>query len=286
MDELQGRVSVITGAASGFGRELAILCAQAGMKLVLADVDDAGLEETVGLLEWPGGGDAEEFAVRARCNVAEFAEVEMLANLAWDRFGGAHLLFNNAGVAVAGPAWSTTQDDWDWVLGVNLMGVVHGIRAFVPRMIASKQPCHVVNTASVAGLTSVPGSSVYCVSKFGVVTLSECLYHDLQLARADIGVSVLCPAFVPTGIADAGRNRPADKAACNPLAAPFEAAVKEAVKRGRLSARDVAEMTMAAVRENRFYIVTHEKSLVTVRERMEDILELRHPTNPMKMPAR
>lgn len=285
MEDLQGRVSVITGAASGFGRELAILCAQAGMKLVLADVDDAGLEETVGLLEWPDGGSAAELAVRARCNVAEFSEVEMLADLAWEKFGGAHLLFNNAGVAVAGPAWTTTQDDWDWVLGVNLMGVVHGIRAFVPRMLQSKQPCHVVNTASVAGLTSVPGSSVYCVSKFGVVTLSECLYHDLQLAKADIGVSVLCPAFVPTGIADAGRNRPADKAACNPLAAPFEAAVKEAVRRGRLSARDVAEMTMAAVRENRFYIVTHEKSLMTVRERMEDILELRAPTNPMKMPA-
>ncbi len=286
MEQLQGRVAVITGAASGFGRELAILCAQAGMKLVLADVDDAGLEETSGLLEWPDANDqADQPVVRARCNVAVYEEVESLAKLAWEKFGGAHLLFNNAGVSVGGPLWTTTQDDWDWVMGVNLMGVVHGVRAFVPRMIESKAPCHVVNTASVAGLTSVPGSGIYCVSKFGVVTLSECLHMDLALAKADIGVSVLCPAFVPTGIADAERNRPAELSAKNPLAAPFEHIAREAVRRGRLTARDVAEQTMQAVRKNRFYVITHEKTLGTIRERMENILELRQPTNPMKMPG-
>jgi len=275
MKDLRGKVAVITGAASGFGRELAILCAQDGMKVVLADLDEKGLAATEALL--PSGSPA----LRVKCDVSKSESVENLAAQAWQHFGGAHLLFNNAGVAVAGPTWSATLADWKWVLDVNLMGVVHGIHSFVPRMLKQGGEAHVVNTASVAGLISVPGSSVYCVSKHGVVTLSECLHHDLQLAGAPIGVSVLCPAFVNTGIAESARSRPAELADTNPLAAPFEARVLKAVRSGKLSAADVARITMDAVKANRFYILSHPKIKAAIEARMRDILDDRPPTNPM-----
>jgi NAD(P)-dependent dehydrogenase (short-subunit alcohol dehydrogenase family) len=276
MQDLKGKTAVITGAASGFGRELAILCAQEGMQLVLADVDENGLATTVED-HLPAGTKV----LQVKCNVADAGDVERLAIQAVQRFGAAHLLFNNAGVAVAGPAWSATLEDWKWVLDVNLMGVVNGIRSFVPRMLKQNDECHVVNTASVAGLLSVPGSAVYCVSKHGVVTLSECLQHDLRMAQAKIGVSVLCPAFVNTGIAEAVRNRPAELSATNPLAGPYEARVKQAVRSGRLSAADVARITMEAVKEGRFYILTHPKIKASIEARMQDILQERLPTNPM-----
>lgn len=275
MQDLKGKVAVITGAASGFGRELAILCAAEGMKLVLCDLDEKNLEATRALLP-----PATETLLK-RCNVAKAEEVEAVAVETYRTFGAAHLLFNNAGVAVAGPTWMATLEDWKWVLDVNLMGVVHGIRSFVPRMIEGKQPAHIVNTASVAGLTSPPASSVYCVSKHGVVTLSECMHHELQLMKHPIGVSVLCPAFVNTGIADAGRNRPAELAATNPDAKPFEDRVREATRRGKLSAADVAKITMDGVKTDTFYILTHPKIKGTIEMRMRDILDGRLPTNPM-----
>lgn len=274
MQELQGKVAVLTGAASGFGRELALLCAAAGMRVVLADIDEAGMEETERLMA-PHGAQT----LRTHCDVRRPEALDALAEQTYARFGAAHLLFNNAGVAVAGPAWSATLEDWKWVLDVNLMGVVHGIRSFVPRMLESGEPGHVVNTASVAGLLSVMASSVYCVSKHGVVTLSECLHHDLQMVNAPIGVSVLCPAFVNTGIADSERHRPAELAARNPLAAPFEAQVRKAVQSGRISAAEVAQMTLNAVREGRFYILTHPKIKGAIETRMRDILDERQPTN-------
>lgn len=275
MQDLKGKVAVVTGAASGFGRELALLCAAEGMKLTLCDLDENNLEATRALLP------AATETLLMRCNVSKAGEVEQVAVKTWERYGAAHLLFNNAGVAVAGPTWTTTLEDWEWVLGVNLMGVVHGVRSFVPRMIEGKQPAHVVNTASVAGLTSVPASSVYCVSKHGVVTLSECLHHELQLMKHPIGVSVLCPAFVNTGIADSGRTRPAELAATNPLAKPFEDRVKEATRRGRLSAADVAKITLDAVKRGDFYILTHPRIKGTIEMRMRDILDDRLPSNPM-----
>lgn len=278
MKELKGKVAVITGAASGFGRELAILCAGEGMKVVLADIDENGLPGTVALLP-PG---AETLSVK--CDVASAESVENLAVRTYEKFGAAHLLFNNAGVSPVGPAWSATLEDWQWTLGVNLMGVVHGIRSFVPRMLEQKDECHVVNTASVAGLLSVPASAVYCVSKHGVVTLSECLHHDLQIFRANIGVSVLCPAFVNTGIKDSQRNRPADLAATNPLARPFEQQMRKAIESGRLSAADVARTTLDAVKANRFYILTHPKIKASIEARMRDILEERAPTNMVPTP--
>ncbi len=275
MKELKNKVVVITGAGSGFGRELAVLCAAEGMRLVLADIDAAGLDATQALLP------ASTEVLKQHCDVSKAGDVATLADATYERYGAAHLLFNNAGVAVAGPTWTTTVQDWQWVLGVNLMGVVHGVQSFVPRMIEQGDECHVVNTASVAGLLSVPASSVYCVSKHGVVTLSECLHHELQVAGAKVGVSVLCPAFVNTGIADAARHRPSELAAANPLAAPFEARVKKAVQSGKVTATEVAQMTMDAVKAGRFYILTHSNIKPAIETRMRDILEQRQPTNPM-----
>lgn len=275
MQQLKDKVAVITGAASGFGRAFALLCAQEGMRLALTDVDDKGLRETLGLLP----ADTQSLAVN--CNVGNATEVEQLAEKTFTRFGAAHLLFNNAGVGVAGPAWSATLEDWKWVLDVNVMGVVHGIRSFVPRMLEQGDACHVVNTASVAGLLSVPGSSVYCVSKHAVVTLSECLYQDLRQAKASIGVSVLCPAYVNTGIADSARNRPAALAATNPMAAAYEERIRQATRAGRLSATDVARSTLDAVKSDRFYILTHPAIKGAIEMRMRDIIEERPPANPM-----
>lgn len=272
MKNLEGKVAVVTGGGSGIGRELALACGHAGMKVVLADVDAAGMAETVKLL-----GAAPSAALQ--CDVSRAEEVENVARAAYERFGAAHLLFNNAGVAVSGPTWTTTLEEWQWTLGVNLMGVVHGIRSFVPRMLQQGGEAHVVNTASAAGLISVPGSSVYCVSKHGVVTLSECLQHELRQAKATIGVSVLCPAFVPTRIVDSERNRPAELSACNPLGAPYRKMVKKAVESGRISAAEVAAITLEAVKAGRFYVLPHRKIADHVATRMQDIVEGREPTD-------
>jgi NAD(P)-dependent dehydrogenase (short-subunit alcohol dehydrogenase family) len=272
MKELTGKVAVVTGGGSGIGRELALACAAEGMKVVLADIDEPGMVETARLTN------AQTMAVR--CNVAKADDVESLAARVYEAHGATHLLFNNAGVSVAGPTWTTTLQDWEWVMGINLMGVVHGIRAFVPRMLKQGGEAHVVSTASAAGTLSVPGSSVYCVSKHGVVTMSECLHHELRQVKASIGVSVLCPAFVPTGIADSHRNRPADLADTNPLAAPYAAWAKKAVEKGKISAAEVAAMTLEAVKENRFYIFTHPHTREAIEVRAQDLLQVREPTNP------
>jgi NAD(P)-dependent dehydrogenase (short-subunit alcohol dehydrogenase family) len=274
MDGLRDKVAVVTGAASGIGRELALACAREGAAVVLADVDEAGMAATAGLIAAVGAP-----TLVARCDVSKAEALEALARATWERFGACHLLFNNAGVAATGPAWSTTAEDWEWVLGINLMGVVNGIRAFVPRMLAQPGEAHVVNTASVAGLLSIPGSSVYCVSKHAVVTLSECLRHDLRVANARVGVSVLCPAFVPTGIAESDRNRPGALAATNPLNAPYEESMRKAVRAGKLSAADVARITLEAVKDGRFYILPHAKIKAAIESRMKDILEERDPTD-------
>jgi NAD(P)-dependent dehydrogenase (short-subunit alcohol dehydrogenase family) len=273
MQDLKDGVAVITGAGSGLGRELAKLCAAEDMKLVLADVDERGLEATMALL-----GDVD--VISRRCDVSKRAELDALADATYEAFGQANLLLNNAGVAASGPVWSSTSDEWDWVMGVNLMGVVHGIQAFVPRILEQGSAAHIVNTGSLAGLTSVPGSGVYCVSKHGVVTLSECLHHDLQVAKANIGVSVLCPAFFATGIADSERNRPPELSACNPEGEAYAEFVRAAIAAGRLSAEDIARFTVDSVKENRFYILPHKGARVSVETRMRDILEDRPPTSP------
>ena len=276
MKELRDKVAVITGAGSGIGREIALACAREGMHAVLADVDEKGMQAT-----------AEQIApldvrtLQVRCDVSRAGEVETLAQRTYEHFGAAHLLFNNAGVAVAGPLWTATLEDWKWVLGINVMGVVHGIRAFVPRMLAQGGEGHVVNTASVAGLVSVPGSSVYCVSKHAVVTLSECLRHELRIEKAPIAVSVLCPAYVNTGIFESARNRPPELSATNPGAGAWMEMGRKAVRSGKLSAADIAAITMQAVKEGRFYILPHQKIKGAIEIRMRDILDERDPTDTL-----
>ncbi|WP_250492376.1 SDR family oxidoreductase [Caballeronia sp. GAWG1-1] len=284
MDRFEGKVAVITGAASGFGREFALKGAALGMKLVLADIDATALDATVTSLRERG---AEVRGVRT--DVSNPADVDALARATLDAFGGAHLLFNNAGVGAGGFIWESSANDWQWVFGVNVMGVANGIRAFTPIMLAQNEPAHIVNTASVAGLLAAPAMGVYNASKHAVVAMTETLYHDLRLARASVGVSLLCPAFVPTGIADAERARPGALVNDEEMTASQKLAARQlakAVEHGKLSARDVAELTFDAIRANRFYVVTHPNIMPSVQLRLDDIAQLRDPSDPMSLKSR
>lgn len=279
MKDFQGKTAVITGAGSGFGREFARIGARLGMKLVLGDIQRDALDATVAEVQGQGAE-----VVGLVGDVSRAADVQALADAAMERFGAVHLVFNNAGVGGAGGlVWESTEKDWQWVLGVNLWGVIHGVRTFVPLMLKQDCECHVVNTASVAGLLSAQLMGVYNVSKHGVVTLSETLYHDLRVSNAKVGVSVLCPAFVPTGIHLSDRNRPADLAEDAPPTPSQIAARKaseKAVTSGKVSAVQVAEMTFDAIRDNRFYILTHPRILQSVELRMQDVVAQRNPTDP------
>jgi NAD(P)-dependent dehydrogenase (short-subunit alcohol dehydrogenase family) len=277
--QLAGKIAVITGAGSGFGREFARIATRERMKLMLADIQKDALVEAVEEARAAGAD-----AAGLRVDVASAADVQRLADQTMERFGAAHLLFNNAGVAGCGGfAWEASLKDWQWVLGVNLMGVVHGIRTFIPLMLKQNCECHVVNTASAAGLVCAPLMGVYNVSKHGVVALSETLFHDLRAAGAKVGVSVLCPAYVPTNIAKSERNRPSELAEDAPPTASQLAArqrSEKAISSGRLSAAEVARLTFEAVREGRFYVITHPKLLASVELRLQDISARRNPSDP------
>jgi NAD(P)-dependent dehydrogenase (short-subunit alcohol dehydrogenase family) len=277
MQDFAGKVAVITGAGSGFGREFARLGHALGMKLVLADVQGEALNVVVAEL-----GSAGATVIGEVIDVARGEDVQRLADRAYAELGSVHLLFNNAGVGCGGLVWENADRDWQWVLGVNLWGVIHGIRHFVPRMIASGEPGHVVNTASVAGLVCPPNMGVYNVSKHAVVALTETLAHDLRLAQANIGVSLLCPAFVPTGIAQSHRNRPSELRGDPPTASQraAHAALTKAVDSGKLTAAQVAQMTFDAVAADRFYVLTHPQILPTVQLRFDDIVQQRAPSDP------
>lgn len=284
MKAFAGKVAVITGAASGFGREFARIGAQLGMKLALADIQADALAATVDELRAQGA-----LAFGEAVDVSRAADVERLAQRTLDAYGAVHLLFNNAGVAAGGLIWEQTLKDWEWVLGVNLWGVVHGVRTFVPIMLAQGDECPVVNTASVAGLLSPQMMGVYNVSKHGVVTLTETLYQDLRVTGARIGVSLLCPAFVPTGIAQSHRHRPAslrDESAPTASMIAAQKASEKAVSSGRISAGEVAQMTFDAIRENRFYVITHPKILASVELRLHDVIAQRNPTDPFSLEPR
>lgn len=284
MKDFAGKVAVITGAASGFGREFARIGAQLGMKLAVADIQADALAATVDELRAQG---AQAFGEAV--DVSRSADVERLAQRTLDAYGAVHLVFNNAGVAAGGLVWEQTVKDWEWVLGVNLWGVIHGVRSFVPIMLAQGDECHVVNTASVAGLLSPQLMGVYNVSKHGVVTLTETLYQDLRVTGARIGVSLLCPAFVPTGIAQSHRHRPAslrDEAAPTASMAAAQKASEKAVSSGRISAEEVARMTFDAIRGNRFYVITHPKILGSVELRLHDVIAQRNPSDPFSLEPR
>jgi NAD(P)-dependent dehydrogenase (short-subunit alcohol dehydrogenase family) len=273
MEQLAGRVAVVTGAASGIGRAVAAGCAAAGMRVVLADVEADALDRAVTELAATGAQVA-----GVATDVADAAAVDRLAAAALDRFGAVHLVHNNAGVGLAGLSWQCTLADWQWVIGVNLWGVVHGLRTFVPLMLERGDEGHIVNTASMAGLTSPPYLGPYNASKHGVVAISETLARELAMEHSRIGVSVLCPGFVHTAIGNAARNRPA--ALRN---RPGEGAVvgtsgigQQLIDSG-LSPEAVAEQVLYAVRTNRFYILTHPEMAGAVRSRMTGILEGRTP---------
>jgi NAD(P)-dependent dehydrogenase (short-subunit alcohol dehydrogenase family) len=285
VDRFEGKVAVITGAASGFGREFALKGASLGMKLVLADVDATALDATLNALRSEGA-----HVVGVPTDVSDAKQVDALAKATLDIFGGVHLLFNNAGVGAGGFVWENSANDWQWVFGVNVMGVANGLRAFVPIMLKQDEAAHIVNTASVAGLLAAPAMGVYNASKHAVVAITETLVHDLRLAGASIGasigVSLLCPAFVPTGIADAERARPAALANEAPHTASQKLAARQltrAVESGKLSAREVAELTFDAIRENRFYVITHPAIMPSVQMRLDDIAQQNHPRDPMSL---
>ncbi len=283
MKNFSQRVAVITGAASGFGREFARVGAQLGMRLVLADVQKEALAETAAELE---AACAE--VITQICDVRKGEQVEALGRLAMTSFGAVHLVFNNAGVGAGGLVWESTQADWEWVLGVNLWGVIHGVRVFTPLMLASAKDDpsyegHIVNTASMAGLLNPPTMGVYNVSKHAVVSLTESLYHDLSLVEAPIGASVLCPYFVQTGISQSHRHRPDDvQAAAAPTVSQqvSQAVLEKAVASGKVSAAEVAQRTFDAIREQQFYIYSHPAALGNVQRRMEDIVMGRNPGDP------
>ncbi|MGB7302768.1 MAG: SDR family oxidoreductase [Burkholderiaceae bacterium] len=279
LKDFAGATAVITGAGSGFGREFALIGAHRKMKLVLADVQADALAQTSEMVATAGATEV----ISQVTDVSQFESMQSLADRCHEQFGPASLLFNNAGVAAGGLLWENEPADWAWVLGVNLVGVANGVHAFVPAMVAAGKAAHVINTASVAGLVSPPTLGIYNVSKHGVVALSETLYHDFRLVKAPIGVSVLCPAFVPTGIAASERNRPQDMRSKQPPTASMQAAQQataKAVGAGKISAADVAQATFKAIEDDRFYIVTHGKIMDSVRTRAEDVALLRNPTDP------
>ena len=207
-----------------------------------------------------------------RCDVSDAADVERLAEASWSRWDGVDWLFNNAGVAVLGTAWDATDDDWRWVLGVNLMGVVHGVRSFVPRMRARGASAHIVNTASAAGLATIGGSSVYCASKHAVVAFSECLAKDLEHVGSPIGVSVLCPSLLATRIDQSQRNRPAVLPEAGPTAAAYAERVRAGMAASPIGAEDVARVTVEAIRARRFYVIPHAHTGGSVSDRAQKIM--------------
>ena len=284
ISDFKGKTAVLTGGASGFGLECARIGATLGMNVVLVDVQKDALKAAHDEIKAMG-----VHVMAKRVDVSNADEMQELATAVFERFGAPHFVFNNAGVGAGGLVWENSVKDWEWLLGVNLWGVIHGVRLFTPMMLeAAKKDAayqgHIVNTASMAGLLTPPNMGIYNVTKHAVVALTETLYQDLALVTDQISASVLCPYFVPTGISQSHRNRPSDmhEAGAKPTQSQLigQAMSDKAVGSGKVSAAEVAQMVFDAVAANQFYIYSHPKAIGSVQTRLEDVLLARNPTDP------
>ena len=284
ISHFKGKTAVLTGAGSGFGLECARIAAQNGMNVVLVDVQKDALDAAKTELEAMGT------QVMARLvDVSNAAQMQALANDVQQQFGAPHFVFNNAGVGSGGLLWENSEADWQWVLGVNVWGVIHGVRLFTPMMLAAAKKDssfqgHIVNTASMAGLLTPPNMGVYNVSKHAVVALTETLYQDLKLVTDQISASVLCPYFVPTGISQSHRNRPSTLKADKPTQSQLigQAMSDKAVSSGKVTAAEVAQLVFDAMAQDQFYIYSHPQALGNVQSRMEAIVQQHNPPDPFE----
>lgn len=280
MKDFKNKVAIITGAGSGIGRALAEHCSKEGMHIVLSDIDKVALKEVEKSIKDLGSP-----VISVPVDVSKAQEIDKLARKSIDAYGAVHLLFNNAGVIVEGRIWEYTIKDWEWVIGVNLWGVINGIRVFVPLMLEQNEECHIINTASMSGLYSDSGLGIYKVTKHGVVSLSETLYHELKRINAKLHVSVICPGFVDTNLGDSDRHRGEEfqnQEGIRPEVKQKMDFLLENAKQG-LSADAIASKTFEAIREDIFYILTHPELKFATKNRMDDILLGRNPTNPWKV---
>ena len=285
MSHLQNGTAVITGAASGFGLEASRIAARLGMNIVMADVQRDALDRATQEISALGVA-----VLPFQLDVSKAAEVEALGAAVKARFGAPHFVFNNAGVGAGGLVWEHSVKDWEWVVGVNLMSVGHGVRVFTPMMLEAAAANvgyrgHIVNTASMAGMLNAPNMGIYNATKHAVVAISETLYQDLALVTTQLRAHVLCPFFVPTGITHSARNRPqlmSDDVPPTRSQLIARALSEKAVSSGKVSAAQVAQFVFDAMAEDRFYVFSHPKSLGSVQTRMEDIMQGRNPTDPFK----
>jgi NAD(P)-dependent dehydrogenase (short-subunit alcohol dehydrogenase family) len=282
ISDFKNKTAVLTGAGSGFGLECARIGAAHGMNLVLVDVQQDALDAAAAEMKAAGAQ-----VLARRVDVSDAAQMEALATEVQQTFGAPHFVFNNAGVGSGGLIWENSVRDWAWVLGVNLWGVIHGVRLFPPRMLAAAtaDPTwrgHIVNTASMAGLLTPPNMGVYNVSKHAVVSLTETLYQDLKLVNDQVSASVLCPYFVPTGISQSHRNRPSALKQEKPTQSQLigQAMTDKAVGSGKVTAEQVAQMVFDAISADRFYIYSHPKALGNARQRFDAIVTGTNPADP------
>jgi NAD(P)-dependent dehydrogenase (short-subunit alcohol dehydrogenase family) len=278
MQAFQDKVAVVTGAASGIGRAIAEQAVREGSKVVLADVDEPNLAKAEAELKALGGT-----VLAIRTDVSKRSDVELLAQRTLDAFGQVHLLFNNAGVAAGGTPWEATWNDWDWVIGVNLMGVIHGVKVFIPIMLAQDTECHIVNTSSMAGLVVGSGSAPYSTTKHAVVALSENLYLTLQQRKSLVKVSVLCPGLVRTDIINVERHRPPEfQNEPSPRTPEMEAglAAFQAALDASMPPSQVADAVFDAIRKEQFYILSHPEWTEVIQLRTDSLLRMENPQNP------
>lgn len=282
IQDFVGKTAVLTGAGSGFGLECARIGAARGMHLVLVDVQQDALDAAQAEMEAAGAQ-----VLARKVDVSNAAQMEQLAADVKARFGAPHFVFNNAGVGAGGLVWENSVADWDWVLGVDLMGVVHGVRLFTPMMLeaAAQDPNyrgHITNTASMAGLLTAPNMGIYNAAKAAVVSLTETLYHDLNLVTDQIGASLLCPYFVPTGITSSERNRQDAPQAAQLTKSQLigQAMSNKAVSSGKITAGEIAHRVFDAISANQFYVFSHPKALGNVQSRMENIVSVTNPADP------